>query len=34
LTPSCVMGGGLLDLQFHAGNLHAWFTAQADFLFH
>ncbi len=28
------MGGGLLDLQFHAGNLHAWFTAQADFLFH
>lgn len=34
LTPSCVMGGGLVDLEFHAGDLHAWFVAQADFLFH
>jgi hypothetical protein len=32
LTPSCVMGGGSLDLQFESGNLSAWFTAYADFL--
>ncbi|HKS27376.1 MAG TPA: DUF6603 domain-containing protein [Pyrinomonadaceae bacterium] len=32
LTPSCVMGGGSLDLEFHSGNLSAWFTAYADFL--
>ncbi|MBV9957861.1 MAG: hypothetical protein JO360_05535, partial [Acidobacteria bacterium] len=32
LTPSCVMGGGSLDLQFSSGNLSAWFTAYADFL--
>jgi hypothetical protein len=32
LTPSCVMGGGLLDLRFSAGPLRAWFTAQADFI--
>lgn len=34
LTPSCVMGGGSLNLQFHDGDLRAWFIAQADFLFH
>jgi hypothetical protein len=34
LTPSCVMGGGSLDIQFHDGDLRAWFTAHADFLFH
>jgi hypothetical protein len=34
LTPSCVMGGGGLDVEFHSGDLHAWFKAQADFLFH
>jgi hypothetical protein len=33
LTPSCVMGGGALDVEFHAGDLHAWFIAHADFLF-
>lgn len=32
LTPSCVMGGGSLDMQFHSGNLSAWFNAYADFL--
>lgn len=32
LTPSCVMGGGALDIEFHAGGLRAWFTAHADFL--
>jgi hypothetical protein len=32
LTPSCVMGGGSLQLQFEDGNLSAWFTAYADFL--
>jgi hypothetical protein len=32
LTPSCVMGGGALDVQFDDGDLHAWFTAHADFL--
>jgi hypothetical protein len=34
LTPSCAMGGGGLDLEFASGDLRAWFTAQADFLFH
>lgn len=33
LTPSCAMGGGRLEINFHAGNLRAWFIAQADFLF-
>jgi hypothetical protein len=33
LTPSCAMGGGSLDVEFHAGNLRAWFRAHADFLF-
>ena len=33
LTPSAVMGGGGLNVQFHAGNFHAWFLAHADFLF-
>jgi hypothetical protein len=32
LTPSCVMAGGSLDIEFHSGNLSAWFTAYADFL--
>ena len=32
LTPSCVMGGGSLSMQFHSGNLTAWFDAYADFL--
>ena len=32
LTPSCVMGGGLLAVTFAAGGLRAWFTAQADFI--
>ena len=32
LTPSCVMGGGSLDVEFHSGDLSAWFTAYADFL--
>ena len=32
LTPSCVMGGGALQVLFHDGNLHAWLTASADFL--
>jgi hypothetical protein len=32
ITPSCVMGGGLLALTFAAGGLQAWFTAQADFI--
>ena len=27
------MGGGELDLQFQAGDLHAWLTVRADFLF-
>ena len=30
LTPSAVMAGGLLDLQFHAGPLRAWLKANAD----
>ena len=33
LTPSCAMGGGELDVLFHSGDLRAWLTAQADFLF-
>lgn len=33
LTPSAVMGGGGLSVLFHAGNLQAWFIAQADMLF-
>jgi hypothetical protein len=32
LTPSCVMGGGLLSVTFAADGLRAWFTAQADFI--
>lgn len=34
ITPSCVMAGGSLDIEFHSGNLRAWFTAHANFLFH
>ncbi len=33
LTPSCAMAGGSLDVEFHSGNLRAWFRAHADFLF-
>ena len=33
LTPSCAMAGGSLDVDFHSGNLRAWFRAHADFLF-
>lgn len=32
LTPSCCMGGGELDIQFHSGDLAAWLTVHADFL--
>lgn len=32
LTPSCVMGGGGINVQFHDGNLSAWFMAYANFL--
>lgn len=32
LTPSVAMGGGALDIQFHAGPVRAWFTAHADFM--
>nr|WP_169717678.1 DUF6603 domain-containing protein [Sporomusa silvacetica] len=32
ITPSCVMAGGRLNLEFHDGNLKAWLTADADFL--
>lgn len=32
LTPSAVMAGGALDVQFRSGSLHAWLTAHADFL--
>lgn len=32
LTPTCAMGGGLLQVQFHSGDLRAWFVARADFL--
>ena len=30
LTPSAVMAGGSLDVDFHSGDLHAWLTAYAD----
>jgi len=33
LTPSCAMGGGSLNVEFHTGALRAWFRATADFLF-
>lgn len=32
LTPSVGMGGGSLQALFHDGDLHAWFTANADLL--
>jgi hypothetical protein len=32
ITPTCAMGGGMLQVQFHAGDLRAWFLARADFL--
>lgn len=32
LTTSCAMAGGGLEVQFHSGNLRAWFIAQADLL--
>jgi hypothetical protein len=32
LTPSCVMGGGRLDLAFESGALRAWLKAYANFL--
>ncbi len=32
LTPSCVMGGGRLEVLYHSGRLKAWFRAYADFL--
>jgi hypothetical protein len=32
LTPSCVMGGGRLDIAFASGALRAWLRAYADFL--
>lgn len=32
LTTSCIMAGGGLDVQFHDGDLRAWFTAHADTL--
>lgn len=32
LTPSCVMGGGRLDLAYQSGALRAWLRAHADFL--
>ncbi|WP_323121966.1 DUF6603 domain-containing protein [Burkholderia alba] len=32
LTPSSVMAGGYLSVQFHAGPLRAWLNAGADFL--
>jgi hypothetical protein len=32
LTTSCLMAGGGLDVQFHDGDLRAWFTAHADVL--
>jgi hypothetical protein len=32
LTPNAIMCGGLLDLQFSAGPIRAWFLASADFL--
>ena len=30
LTPNCVMAGGSYNLNFHAGDLKAWFKAQAN----
>ena len=30
LTPNCVMAGGSYNLNFHAGDLRAWFKAQAN----
>jgi hypothetical protein len=32
ITPSCGMAGGSLEILFNSGNLHAWFTAQADLM--
>jgi hypothetical protein len=32
LTPSCGMAGGGLEVNYHDGDLHAWFTAHADVL--
>jgi hypothetical protein len=32
LTPSCVMAGGSLQLNYESGRLRAWFTAYANFL--
>jgi len=32
ITPSCAMAGGALDVEFHDGDLRAWFTAHADLL--
>ena len=32
LTPSCVMGGGDLALNYVSGGLKVWFTAHADFI--
>ncbi len=32
LTPSAVMAGGLLDANYHTGDLRAWLKAGADFL--
>jgi hypothetical protein len=32
LTPSCAMAGAALDVEFHDGDLRAWFTASADVL--
>ena len=32
LTPACAMGGGRLEVLFHAGAVKAWFIAHADFI--
>lgn len=32
LTPSCVMAGGKMAMNYKSGNLRAWFTAWSDFL--
>ncbi|MGW1195879.1 DUF6603 domain-containing protein [Streptomyces sp. NPDC002536] len=32
LTPGAIMAGGALDVNYRAGDLHAWLTAYADFL--
>jgi hypothetical protein len=32
LTPSAIMAGGGLEATFHAGPIHAWFIAEANFL--